>query len=64
MSDLEGYVQPMEYPEGDQDHPMSSEWPVFDNGRARERSELYHFSDEQGVKLGLSCREPMRTEFR
>lgn len=60
MSDREGYVEPMEYPEGDQKHPMSSNWPAFDDGRARSKTELEYFYNDQGAKLGLSCREPMR----
>lgn len=62
MSDREGYVEPMEYPEGEQDHPMSNNWPAFDDGRARSKAELEYFNQAQGAKLGLTCREPMREE--
>ena len=64
MSDRENHVQIPDSPSDETvTHPMSNDWPAFNDGRARSRDELQHFSDEQGVEIGLTCREPMRADF-
>lgn len=62
MSDREGYVELMEFPEDEQNHPMSNNFPAFDDGRARSKTELEYFDNAQGAKLGINLREPLREE--
>lgn len=38
----------------------SDDWAYYDDHTARSRSELRHFSTEEGMKQGLICREPMK----
>ena len=66
MSDREGYVQRPDGPdpEVEYEYPMSEDYPLFDDGRARKKEEIEHFSEDQGVDTGLVCREPVRGSWR